>query len=87
MMFSVDQWVSNVRNWQPRVGIQLTRADAQSLVQALGLNEWSAPVSTLPVPPTIETSNNGHWMEHMATWIADVERRLAMLEQQSGAGQ
>jgi hypothetical protein len=87
MMFSVDQWVSNVRNWQPRVGIQLTRADVQGLVQALGLNEWSAPVTAVPAPSPIAVSGNGHWMDHMATWIADVERRLALLEQQSGAGQ
>jgi hypothetical protein len=83
MMFSIEQWVTNVRNWQPRVGIQLTKADVQGLVSTLGLNEW-----TSQRPPELEIAPapiaDANWILHLATWVDSVERRLKALERQNG---
>jgi hypothetical protein len=82
MMFSLDQWLHNVQNWQPRVGIQLTHADADGLVRTLGLNHWQAP-DLPPELPEVGSPVQSNWLDQMSTWIASVERRLTMLEQRA----
>jgi len=79
MMFSIDQWLSNVRNWQPRVGIQLTHKDVDGLVRALGLNPWASAIQPEPAPMD-DPVQLQDWTEQMAAWVHRVEQRLAALE-------
>lgn len=83
--FSTSQWIRNISNWEPYVGVQLTKADVEGLIQTLRLNKWNIPIAT-PSSTEIDTDLSSlpeslNWVKGLVEWALNVEQRIEALEE------
>jgi hypothetical protein len=76
-LFSVSEWLAQIRTWDPKTGIRLNGAQLAALAEVLGL-EYVWPKNGVQVPAHAAT---GRAAMDFVAWLQQLEGRIMQIEQ------